>query len=86
MAQKIEIKLTFIKPFSRRKQFTGIIFSGTSDLWKISGISRREEIFFSKVVNWRSEYRVYIIRSQIVRIYCYEGNPKYAIDRVFRSD
>lgn len=28
-----------------------------------------------------SEYRAYIIHSQILGIYCYEGNPEFAIAR-----
>ncbi|MGK7929223.1 MAG: ATP-grasp domain-containing protein [Spirulina sp.] len=64
-------KPIFAKPANRSKRFTGRVFESFHDLWYISGVSRQEEIWCSDVVSWLSEYRVYILHSQIVGIYSY---------------
>ncbi|MGD2184221.1 ATP-grasp domain-containing protein [Lusitaniella coriacea] len=64
----------FAKPARRRKQFTGRVFHSFHDLWYVSGTSRKEEIFFSEVVSWISEYRVYVTRAEIVGIHYYSGD------------
>ncbi|MEM9539903.1 MAG: ATP-grasp domain-containing protein [Cyanobacteria bacterium P01_E01_bin.42] len=66
----------FAKPANRSKRFTGRIFDSFHDLWAVSGVSRQEKIWCSEVVNWLSEYRIYMIKnqnsdSQIVGIYPY---------------
>ncbi|ABW25202.1 hypothetical protein AM1_0115 [Acaryochloris marina MBIC11017] len=71
----------FAKPCSRRKQFTGAIFQSEVDLAQVSGISKHENLICSEVVHWRSEYRVYVVRSQIRGIHHYEGDPLEPIDR-----
>ncbi|MBD2578844.1 ATP-grasp domain-containing protein [Oscillatoria sp. FACHB-1406] len=75
------IQPIFVKPASRRKQFTGKVFSSLNDLWCLGNTSRREEIFCSNVVTFKSEYRAYIIHSQIVGIYHYGGDSEFEIDR-----
>jgi len=58
----------FAKPAGRRKVFTGRVFSSPSDLYFVSGISRNEPVWFSEVVDWNSEFRVYVIHGEIVAV------------------
>ncbi|UJB69732.1 ATP-grasp domain-containing protein [Acaryochloris sp. 'Moss Beach'] len=79
--EKGDYPAIFAKPCSRRKQFTGAIFQSESDLAQVSGVSKYEPLICSEVVNWRSEYRVYVVRSQIRGIHHYEGNPLVQVNR-----
>ena len=65
---------TFAKPAGRSKVFTGRVFGSPYDRSYLSGISRREPIWCSEVVDWISEYRVYVIESEIVSIDYYWGD------------
>jgi len=72
----------FVKPADRRKSFTGRVFEGMDDLYGVSGVSRRQEVWCSQVVKWQSEYRVYVNQDQIVSIDCYAGNSAPPLDQV----
>lgn len=65
---------TFAKPAGRRKIFTGRVFGSPYDRSFLSGVSRREPLWCSEVVEWISEYRVYVIDFEIVSIDCYSGD------------
>jgi hypothetical protein len=71
---------TFAKPAARRKRFTGCIFESEYDLSQIYGVSRQEPLWCSEVVHWLSEYRVYVVHSQIRSIDHYGGDPKVPVD------
>jgi hypothetical protein len=73
---------TFAKPANRCKRFTGCVFESEFDLFKIHGVSRREELWCAEIVSWLSEYRVYVVNSEIRSIDFYAGNPKITIDRI----
>lgn len=79
--EKGDYPALFTKPRSRRKQFTGAIFQSEADLAQVSGVSKHEKLICSEVVHWRSEYRVYVVRSQIRGIHHYEGDPLVQVDR-----
>ncbi|MEZ0276952.1 MAG: ATP-grasp domain-containing protein, partial [Roseimicrobium sp.] len=51
----------FAKPSARRKSFTGRVFASPNDLYAVAGTSRREPVWCSEVVEWVSEYRVYVL-------------------------
>ncbi len=70
----------FAKPATRRKRFTGCVFETEYDLYKIHGISRQEKLLCSEVVSWVSEYRVYVVNSEIRSIDFYDGNIDVLID------
>jgi hypothetical protein len=70
----------FAKPSSRRKNFTGRVFAGPGDFMVVGAASRRQEVWCSEVVAWRSEYRVYVIGDDIVGIDHYGGAPDAALD------
>ena len=69
----------FAKPAGRRKVFTGRVFSSPSDLYFVSGVSRNEPVWFSEVVDWLSEFRVYVIHGEIVAVVHYGGDAAVAV-------
>ncbi|KAF3888840.1 MULTISPECIES: ATP-grasp domain-containing protein [Nostocales] len=71
---------TFVKPATRRKRFTGFILESEYDFWQVYGVSRQEKLLCSEVVSWVSEYRVYVVRSQIRSCDCYRGNADVPLD------
>ncbi|OKH36997.1 hypothetical protein NIES2101_36740 [Calothrix sp. HK-06] len=70
----------FAKPATRRKRFTGCVFESENDLSQVYGVSRQEQLLCSEVVTWVSEYRIYIVHSEIRSIDCYAGNESIQID------
>lgn len=64
----------FAKPADRLKSFTGRVFRGTDDLYFLGNASRRQAVWCSEVVQWRSEYRVYVVRDEAVSIDHYSGD------------
>ncbi|NEO87531.1 MAG: ATP-grasp domain-containing protein [Spirulina sp. SIO3F2] len=71
----------FAKPASRRKRFTGCVFESEYDLRQVYGVSRQESLLCSEVVSWLSEYRVYVVNSEIRSIDHYAGDETIPIDR-----
>lgn len=71
----------FAKPAGRAKAFTGRVFSTFDDLRFLGVVSRREAVWCSEVVEWRSEYRVYVVGQDIVSIDHYAGDPAVPLDR-----
>ncbi|NEU81736.1 ATP-grasp domain-containing protein [Nostoc sp. UIC 10630] len=85
--EQLEIELrkgryapTFAKPATRRKRFTGYVFESEYDLCQVYGVSRQEPLLCSEVVSWVSEYRIYVVHSQIRSIDHYDGNPNIVLD------
>lgn len=72
--------VVFAKPADRLKSFTGRVFRGTDDLYYLGAASRRQVVWCSEVVEWRSEYRVYVLRDAIVSVDPYAGDPAVALD------
>ncbi len=72
---------TFIKPRGRQKRFTGFVFDSDYGFQRVYGISRREAVYCSEVVEWTSEYRVYVCNGEILSIDHYEGDPEARLDR-----
>jgi hypothetical protein len=75
-----EIPQIFIKPKSKAKLFTGFIINSYHDLFKLDRYSKNTEIYCSTIVNWLSEYRVFVNGSKIVGIKLYYGDEKYILD------
>lgn len=65
----------FVKPAERLKTFTGRVFGHPGDLYFLGGASRRQSVWCSQVVSWRSEYRAYAIGAQVVALDHYAGDP-----------
>ena len=70
----------FVKPCGKLKRFTGRVFESEQDLIYLEGISKRLPVYCSEVVQWLSEYRVFVIKSKIVGIQHYSGNPSIYIN------
>lgn len=70
----------FVKPATCRKRFTGCVFESEYDLSRIYGVSRQEKVLCSEVVTWISEYRVYVVHSEIRSVDHYAGDAKIPID------
>jgi len=64
----------FVKPSGRKKCFTGFLAESPSDFYQCNRVSKKEPVFCSEMVNWISEYRVYVVRSKILGIDFYKGN------------
>ena len=70
----------FAKPSGRAKQFTGRVFASHADLYFTASTSGREPVLCSDVVEWLSEYRVYVNGSEIVAIDWYGGDQSVALN------
>ena len=70
----------FVKPAARRKSFTGRVFRGAGDFMRVGGTSRRQDVWCSQVVNWRSEFRLYVVGQRISALDHYAGDPGVGLD------
>jgi hypothetical protein len=70
----------FAKPADRRKSFTGRVFVSLDDFRELGNVSRGQEVWCSEVVEWLSEYRIYVIGTQIVSIDLYAGDSTKVLD------
>jgi hypothetical protein len=70
----------FAKPKDRKKRFTGHIFSNLGDFAYLERASHTTPIICSDVVNWLTEYRVYVLYDNIIGIKHYDGNANLKID------
>lgn len=76
----------FAKPFEKNKKFTGRIFHSESDLSYIDHHSKRTILICSEFVNWVSEFRVYVVNSEIREIAYYAGDEKIKPDKKVIED
>lgn len=65
----------FVKPAERLKTFTGRVFDHPGDLYFLGGASRRQTVWCSQAVRWRSEFRAYVIGARVVALDHYHGDP-----------
>jgi hypothetical protein len=70
----------FVKPAERRKSFTGRVVGPSISAAPIGAASRRQEVWCSEVVDWMSEFRVYVIDDEIVGVDHYAGDPGVSLD------
>ena len=70
----------FVKPASRRKSFTGRVCGTSGDFMYLGGTSRRQAVWCSEIVHWRSEYRVYVTDHVVVGVDHYAGSPDVGLD------
>jgi hypothetical protein len=71
----------FAKPKDQKKRFTGRVFGYPDDLSFLNGASKTTPLLCAEVVDWLSEYRVFVVRGEIVGIRHYAGDPSIAIDQ-----
>jgi len=65
----------FVKPAGRCKRFTGLVVSDP-DCYALKSIGRAEPIWIADVVEWISEYRYYVVDSNIVFAAHYAGTAQ----------
>lgn len=70
----------FIKPRNNLKKFTGRVFY-SPDSYPLQHIGKNTPVYFSEVVEWKSEWRYYIGNNfWQVETDCYEGDPNVRPD------
>lgn len=70
----------FVKPSERSKRFTGFVVSDPTD-HRLADVPRGEPVWVSEPVQWVSEWRVYVVRSELRSIAFYDGDPAFSVDR-----
>ena len=75
-----DVSNVFVKPKSKAKLFTGFVINSNLDLFRLDGIAKDTDLYCSSVVNWLSEYRVFVIKSKIVGIKHYDGDERLKLN------
>ncbi|PCJ64293.1 MAG: hypothetical protein COA58_13125 [Bacteroidetes bacterium] len=75
-----EISNIFIKPKAKAKLFTGFVIESQCDLYRLDMLSRDTELYCSSIVEWKSEYRVFVNQSKIIGIKHYEGDSNLKLN------
>jgi len=70
----------FVKPKSKAKLFTGFVINSNLDLYRLDGVAKDTDLYCSSVVNWLSEYRVFVIKSKIVGVKNYDGDESLKLN------
>lgn len=70
----------FVKPSALRKSFTGRVVESSGDFMEIGRVSRRQEVWCSDLVTWKSEFRVYVIDDEIAGVDHYAGDRDASLD------
>lgn len=76
----------FVKPVLH-KQFVGKVVRSFADIIQLAGIPDDSEVWVSDVVDFYTEWRVFVLREQVVGIKHYKGNAwalpsKFEIERM----
>lgn len=70
----------FVKPKSKAKLFTGFVIQSNYDLLRLESLPKETELFCSPVVEWLSEFRVFVNQSEIVGIKNYSGKENIQLN------
>mmetsp|Transcript_44633 Transcript_44633/g.136156 ORF Transcript_44633/g.136156 Transcript_44633/m.136156 type:complete len:259 (-) Transcript_44633:332-1108(-) len=76
----------FVKPVSDTKKFTGLVVSPLGDLSTLHAVSKKTDVYCSEVVEWLSEYRVFVNRTEIVGVRHYAGDATVELDMKMVKD
>lgn len=71
---KEEIWPVFVKPLKIHKLFTGHVVSKYTDLLKSAGNDPATEVLASEVVEFKSEYRCFVLNKRVLDMRRYTGN------------
>ena len=63
----------FVKPAGDTKRFTGFVLKSFHDLYNIQHLPPCLAVYVSEVVEWESEWRVFVLHSKVVGIRCYRA-------------
>jgi hypothetical protein len=75
---KAGIGNVFIKPKTKAKLFTGFVPNSEAELFFLNQFANDTELYCSSLVSWQAEYRVFVLKGQVIHTACYFGN--YSID------
>lgn len=75
-----EVPHIFVKPKSRTKLFTGFIIESTLDFHRLSEFPKNTALYYSNIVDWKAEFRVFVNNSKIAGIRKYSGEEGYDLD------
>lgn len=75
-----DVSGVFIKPKSNTKLFTGFVLNSDYDLFQLDKFSKETNLYCSTLVNWFSEYRVFVNNSNIVGVKRYKGEDGLELD------
>jgi hypothetical protein len=76
------VEPTFIKPYDEEKLFTGFIWRGAGmEAVRVAAIPDETIVWCSEVVNFVSEYRVYIKDDEVLGVHLYKGDWSLALDQ-----
>lgn len=70
----------FVKPKTETKAFTGFVLRSSHNSYKLFGLPNNLSLHCSEPVNWVSEWRVFVVQSEIVGINHYSGDPERSVD------
>ncbi|MFZ4930411.1 ATP-grasp domain-containing protein [Chryseobacterium sp. Mn2064] len=70
----------FVKPRSRTKLFTGFTIASSLDAYRLMEFPKNTELYIAPIVDWKSEYRVFVNNSKIVGIKKYSGEEHYSLN------
>jgi hypothetical protein len=73
--QQGDIPPVFVKPKGRLKRFTGRVVSSRDDVPWLSGASGAMPVYCSVPVEWKSEFRVYVLKRRVLDCLHYSGDP-----------
>ncbi len=79
-SQRGEIGSLFIKPKGKAKLFTGFVVNSNQDIYALDGLSKQTALYCSSLVEWSSEYRVFVNHSKIVGVKHYSGDPQISLN------
>lgn len=65
----------FIKPSRDHKAFTGIVVKQFADLIQLDGASPDTWVYKMLVIDWKSEYRAFVNKGDLVGLKHYKGDP-----------
>jgi len=88
-ANNENIKPFFLKPV-KEKEFKGFVFSSFLDLLQVAHLKKGTEIYISECLEFKSEYRVYFLKNEIVGCKHYHGDSlifpdRKIIEEIFKS-
>ena len=75
-----ELSPIFVKPKHRAKLFSGFVLQSNEELFRLDHISKNTKVYCSGVVEWLAEYRVFVHKSEIVGVRCYEGDSEFQLN------
>ena len=71
----------FVKPQDDTKVFTGRVVESLEDVYDLQHVRKRTKIHVCHtILNWKSEWRVFVLHGQIVGKRCYFGDPHLELD------